>query len=64
MFISSAELAAYLRAAVFDLERVRRFAAESFDVADGSATRRFLDKVVAPAIGRTGPDEKGRARPP
>ena len=64
MFISSAELAAYLRAAVFDLERVRRFAAESFDVADGSATRRFLDEVVAPAIGRTGPDEKGRARPP
>ena len=53
---TSQDLAAYLRAGVFDLGRVRRFAGDSFDVADGGATRRFLDEVVGPAIGRTGPE--------
>lgn len=50
VFTASAELAAYLRAGAFDVERVRRFAAESFDVADGTATGRFLDEIVSPAI--------------
>jgi CDP-glycerol glycerophosphotransferase (TagB/SpsB family) len=47
---TSGDLAAYLRDGVFDLDRVRRFASDSFDVADGGATRRFLDEVVAPAM--------------
>lgn len=50
VFESSADLAAYLRAGAFDLERVRRFAADSFDVADGRATRRFVDEVVLAAL--------------
>jgi CDP-glycerol glycerophosphotransferase (TagB/SpsB family) len=50
VFTTSAELAAYLRAGAFDLERVRRFAEESFDVADGAATARFLEAVVEPAL--------------
>ena len=55
IFTTSAELAAYLRRADFDLDRIRRFAAASFDVADGNATRRFLDRVVAPALRRPAP---------
>ena len=47
---SSDDLAAYLRAGTFDLERVRRFARESFDVADGRATERFVGEVVGAAI--------------
>jgi CDP-ribitol ribitolphosphotransferase len=57
-FTASEELAAYLRAGSFDLDRVRRFAADSFDVADGRATDRFVREVVDPALepasGRTG----------
>jgi len=55
VFTSSADLAAHLRRADFDVERVRRFATDSFDVADGGATRRFVDELVAPAIRRTLP---------
>jgi CDP-ribitol ribitolphosphotransferase len=51
-FTSSAELAAYLRAGAFDLERVRRFSADSFDVADGHATARFIDEIVGAALPR------------
>jgi len=29
---------------------VRQFAADSFDVADGGATERFVDRVVLPAL--------------
>jgi CDP-ribitol ribitolphosphotransferase len=43
-------LADHLRSGQFDLARVRRFAAESFDVADGQATARFVEEVVVPAI--------------
>jgi teichoic acid ribitol-phosphate primase len=45
-FTRSEELADYLRAGVFDLDRVRAFAAASFDVADGRATERFVEMVV------------------
>jgi CDP-glycerol glycerophosphotransferase (TagB/SpsB family) len=48
IFNSTSELAAFLRTGVFDLERIRRFAAESFDVADGNATARFIADVVGP----------------
>ena len=50
VFETTAELAAWLRAGAFDLERVRRFAATWFDVADGHATARFVDRVVLPAL--------------
>lgn len=52
VFTTTEELAGWLRAAAFDTERVRRFAAESFDVADGRATARFVEQVVRPALGR------------
>jgi CDP-ribitol ribitolphosphotransferase len=50
IFESTADLAAYLRAGDFDLGRVVDFAARSFDVADGRATARFIDRVVLPAL--------------
>ncbi len=50
VFETTADLAAYLREGAFDLERVRRFRADSFDVADGKATHRFVDEVVLPAL--------------
>lgn len=34
-----------------DLERVRAFAARSFDVADGRATERVVDQLILPALG-------------
>ncbi|HUG29729.1 MAG TPA: CDP-glycerol glycerophosphotransferase family protein [Candidatus Limnocylindria bacterium] len=52
IFTTAAEFAAWLRAGEFDEDRVRRFAAESFDVADGRATARFVDEVVGKAIPR------------
>ena len=50
VFDTSEELAAWLRAGVFDLERVARFRAESFEVADGHASERFVDRIVLPAL--------------
>lgn len=52
VFTTTQELAVWLGAAAFDTERVRQFAAESFDVADGRATYRFVEQVVRPAIGQ------------
>ena len=43
-------LAQAIRAGDFDLDRVRAFAAASFDVADGHATERLVDRVVVPAL--------------
>ncbi len=43
-------LASWLRAGVFDLARVERFRAESFEVADGHASERFVDRIVLPAL--------------
>ena len=51
VFETTAELGAWLRAGSFDLERVARFRDESFDVADGRATERFVDEVILPALG-------------
>jgi len=50
VFETTAELVAYLRAGLFDTERVRRFAAEWFEVADGRAAERFVSEVVIPAL--------------
>jgi CDP-ribitol ribitolphosphotransferase len=53
VFTESAALAEHLRAGKFDFDRVARFRAAAFDVADGAATRRFVEGVVVPAVGRT-----------
>jgi teichoic acid ribitol-phosphate primase len=50
IFEATAPLAQWLREGRFDLERVRAFAAAWFDVADGHATDRFVDRVVLPAV--------------
>ena len=50
IFDVTEDLAAWLRAGVFDLDRVARFRAESFDVADGHASERFVDRIVLPAL--------------
>jgi teichoic acid ribitol-phosphate primase len=51
VFETTDELASWLRAGVFDLDRVARFRAESFEVADGHASERFVDRIVVPALG-------------
>jgi teichoic acid ribitol-phosphate primase len=59
---TAADLATALRAGAFDLDRVRRFAAASFDVADGRSTARVVEELLLPAMeGRAPP---GRAQPP
>lgn len=50
VFETTEDLARWLRAGVFDLERVARFRAESFEVADGHASERFVDRIVLPAL--------------
>jgi len=51
VFTETDALARWLRDGPFDTERVRAFAVESFEVADGRASRRFVDEVVLPALG-------------
>jgi teichoic acid ribitol-phosphate primase len=43
-------LAAWLRAGQFDLARVAAFRAQSFEVADGHSSERFVDRLVLPAL--------------
>ena len=50
VFETTGDLVDYLHAGAFDLERVRRFAATWFDVADGHASERFFDRIVRPAL--------------
>ena len=50
VFDGSGALARWLRESDFDLERVARFREASFEVADGQATRRFVEEVVLPAL--------------
>ncbi len=44
------QLARWILAKQFDLQRVRAFAAASFDVMDGRATERFMSDVALPAL--------------
>jgi CDP-ribitol ribitolphosphotransferase len=44
------QLARWIQAKQFDLQRVRTFAAASFDVMDGRATERFVSDVALPAL--------------
>lgn len=50
VFERTDELARWIREGASDLERIRRFRDESFEVADGHATRRLVDEVVLPAL--------------
>jgi CDP-glycerol glycerophosphotransferase (TagB/SpsB family) len=54
IFETSAELAAYLRAGVFDIDRVERFREESFDVADGHSATYVTDELILPSLTRAG----------
>jgi CDP-ribitol ribitolphosphotransferase len=58
IFETTAGLAAWVRAGVFDLPRVRAFARASFAIADGRASERVVDRVVIPAL-RGEPPELG-----
>ncbi len=53
---TTSEVIASLRAGTFDLERVKAFKAESFEVADGHASERVVDALVLPALEGTGPE--------
>ncbi|HET7180695.1 MAG TPA: CDP-glycerol glycerophosphotransferase family protein [Candidatus Limnocylindrales bacterium] len=50
VFETTTELAQWLRAGRFDLDRVERFRADAFEIADGHATERFVDRIVLPAL--------------
>lgn len=50
IFDSTEMLADALRSRQFDHDRVRAFREASFDIADGHATRRFVDEIVLPAL--------------
>ena len=60
VFETTEALAACLRSADFDLERVRQFAATWFDVADGHASERFVDRIVLPALSGSAGREPAR----
>jgi CDP-ribitol ribitolphosphotransferase len=44
------QLLTWINVKAFDLPRVAKFAAESFDVMDGHATERLVEQVVLPAL--------------
>ena len=50
VFDTTEQLVAWIDAKTFDLPRVLKFAAESFDVMDGRATERLIEQVVLPAL--------------
>ena len=50
IFETTEALAAWVKAGTFDLERSRAFARDWFDVADGHASGRFVERVVLPAL--------------
>jgi hypothetical protein len=54
IFETTAALAGFLRAGVFDLERVARFRTASFDVADGGSATRVTERLIVPSLTRAG----------
>jgi teichoic acid ribitol-phosphate primase len=52
VFETTEALAAWLRHGPFDFDRVRGFRDRSFEVADGGASRRFVERIVLPALAR------------
>jgi teichoic acid ribitol-phosphate primase len=61
VFTTAGDLAAAIRSGAFDLDRVRRFASASFDVADGRSTARVVEELLLPAVEGRPPD--GDAQP-
>jgi CDP-glycerol glycerophosphotransferase (TagB/SpsB family) len=61
---TTAELAALLRAGVFDLDRVEAFRRASFDAADGRASTRVVDRIILPALGGRPLDLDPAGEPP
>lgn len=63
VFTTSEQVADYIASGSFDMSRVHDFRAASFDVADGHASERFVDRLVLPALSAGGHDpdsEQGR----
>ena len=54
IFETTEALATFLRAGVFDLERVEQFRAASFDVADGGSATRVTEALIVPSLTRAG----------
>jgi CDP-glycerol glycerophosphotransferase (TagB/SpsB family) len=50
VFEQTEDLARWIAAGDYDMERVRRFAQDSFEVADGHASERLVDRVILPAL--------------
>jgi len=50
VFTETDALARWIREGPVDLERIRRFRDASFEIADGQASRRFVDEIVIPAL--------------
>jgi hypothetical protein len=48
---TTAELAALLRAGVFDLDRIEAFWRAAFDAPGGGASARVVDRIILPALG-------------
>jgi CDP-glycerol glycerophosphotransferase (TagB/SpsB family) len=63
VFEQTADLAAYVSAGDFDLARVRAFARTWFDLADGHASERFVDRLVLPVLRGEVPRLEGEPRP-
>ncbi len=64
VYASTAELADAIRSGPLDLDRVRRFAAAAFDVADGRSTRRVVDELLLPALAGGQPADRTSADRP
>jgi CDP-ribitol ribitolphosphotransferase len=54
IFETTADLARYLRAGVFDTNLVERFRQASFDVADGHSATHVTDELILPSLTRAG----------
>lgn len=50
VFETTTELAEWLKAGTWDQARIDAFRADAFEVADGHATERFVDRIVLPAL--------------
>jgi teichoic acid ribitol-phosphate primase len=51
IFTTTEQVADYVAAGSFDTARVHAFRESSFEIADGHATERFVDRLVLPALG-------------
>jgi CDP-ribitol ribitolphosphotransferase len=50
LFTTTSALVDHVRSAHADLDRIHEFARTWFDVADGQATERFVERIVRPAL--------------